>query len=413
MWKKSLLAVVIAGALIAVACGKTAEPPGLSEAISFGEDDYKALGQPTAELGRQLLQQAEADEDGNIFVSPASLFMALSMLQNGAEGETKEEIIQAMQAAGADSETLNRANASYMNRVLDDLEEVELRIANSLWLSDQYTLQDDFRNLASDYYLATADEIDIENPKSADRINDWVKQSTNGKIKEMVASPLRPDLVMYLMNAIYFKAAWVHPFDENATADSIFHLADGNTANVPMMKLAADVPYMENEQFQAVSLPYGQGDVVMDIYVPKEGYDADSIISSRTAEERTSWRDAFEKSQGILYMPKFKLEYEVSLNDLLASIGMKKAFSSSAELSKLVEEGSSLQVSEVLQKTYIGVDEKGTEAAAVTSIGVTESAALGKAFEMRADKPFFFVIRDTAADIILFSGKIMKPSNDK
>lgn len=419
MYKKTVLAAVISAAVVLSACGtvqaplKKQEPKPDKTAVSYGEKDYLKLSEPTNELGKQLVSKVKPDEDGNVFVSPVSLLMALSMLQNGAKGETRDEILKTIHLKGMNEETINRANASLLKYLQRSNEELTLKTANSLWLNNSYTLQDAFKSVTRDYYSADTEEIDISNSKSADRINEWVNDSTEGKIKKMVEAPLDSDLVMYLMNAVYFKGSWTYPFNEEMTEDGEFHLEGGSETTVPFMTLYESLPYFENEQFQAVSLPYGDdGKMTMDVFVPKEGQDTESFLKSWTSENWSKWNGSFETAPGSIRMPKFQIDYDADMKDPLKELGMQKAFGGGeADLSLLVqEEKDRLFVSEVNQKTYLSIDEKGTEAAGVTSVTVSvESAPSGEPFEMAADKPFFITIRDTEADVLLFVGKIAKP----
>ncbi|GKV66459.1 MULTISPECIES: serpin family protein [unclassified Sporosarcina] len=403
--------VFLLAVLLLVSCGRETDQNISRKEVtgSFEERDLEKLSDPSLKLARELTLHAEPNDDGNVFVSPVSLFMAVSMLQNGAEGETRAGIIQAIQANEMSPDELNRANASLLDRIQYLDEDTTVHIANSLWINDNYTLQDDFKSLIHDYYLGSAEEIDVSKRKSAERINQWASDSTNGKIEEIVEPQLPGNLVMYLMNAVYFKADWTYPFSAGATADGNFHLEDGSEATVPFMSLQKTVPYMENDEFQAVSLPYGKGEMTMDIYVPKENSNIDVFLNSWTSEKHRMWMETFEEQTGTVQLPRFELEYEAVLNSLLSELGMERAFSDQAELGKLTVENKSLFVSEVKQKTFLSVDEDGTEAAAVTSVGVSEASAPAETFKLRADRPFFLTIREQEADIILFAGKIMYP----
>ena len=418
MYKKVALTTVISAALFLSACGTVQAPTKKEEtkpdkiSVSFGGDDYLKLRAPTNDLGTQLIQKAVPDDEGNVFVSPVSLLMALSMLQNGAEGQTRNEIVEAMQAAGMDAETINRANASLLEQLQASDDELTLTTANSIWLNDTYTLQAEFKQITQDYFLADAQEIDSTDPKSVDRMNEWVQQATNKKIKEIVQGPLDDNVVMYLLNAVYFKASWMYPFYEDATEVDNFHLSDGSTTKVPFMQLNESLSYLETDEFQAVSLPYGEeGQMVMDVYLPKA--DLDAFIPSWTAENRAEWNDSFNAQLGNVQMPKFQLDYEILLNDMLRELGMRQAFTSDAEFGKLVkEEKDRLLVSKVKQKTFLSVDEQGTEAAGVTSVGIETTSApveQEKPFEFKADKPFVLTIRDKEADILFFAGIIENP----
>ncbi|WP_052461903.1 serpin family protein [Sporosarcina koreensis] len=423
MRNKGILAALLGAALLLTACGTVQAPAPdgeeeeeMTDKISgeFGQDDYRQLADPSMALSRQLLERVEADDDGNVFVSPVSLLAALSMLQNGADGETRAGILAAMQASGLDEDSLNRANASLLDR-LQNNDSFTLTMANSVWVNDGFTLQQPFKDVLSSYYLAASEEIDAGDDASADRMNDWVKRQTNGKIEEIVQAPLSGDLVLYLLNAVYFKAPWKYPFLESATEEGAFRLSDGSRADVPIMNLQEELPYRETDQFQAVSLPYGEdGRMRMDVYVPKEGTAAEDFPAFLTAEQRNGWQDA-KTRPGTVLLPKFSLSYEVELNEVLSAIGMQRAFGSDAELGRLVEEEKDkLYVSSVLQKTYLSVDEAGTEAVAVTSTSVdVTSAPLAEPFTLKADRPFTIEIRDRDSGLVLFAGKIGNPVQEK
>lgn len=214
MNKKTMLTMAFSAAMVLSACGTVQAPPIKKEpkadkfSVSFGEGDYLKLSEPTNELGAQLVSKAEPDEDGNVFVSPVSLLMALSMLQNGAEGQTRDQITEAMQVMGMDAESINRANASLLARLQHSDDGLTFKTANSIWVNDAYTLQEEFKQLTQDYYLAEAQDMDITDPESAELMNEWVQHATNGKIEEIVQAPLDESLVLYLLNAVYFKASW-------------------------------------------------------------------------------------------------------------------------------------------------------------------------------------------------------------
>ena len=227
-----------------------------SSDVDFGKDDYKNIISANNQIGFALLPEAGANEDGNIFISPVSLFMALSMVYNGADGVTKEEMAKVLHAEAMDGNQLNKANTSLMSMLQSDSKHSQLNIANSIWLNKNFHFQEDFAQNNKDYFHANIKEIDINNHQSSKMINDWVKQSTNGKIEKIVDNTLDPDLVAILINAIYFKGDWKHKFDKKQTAKRTFYLEGGATKEIPLMTLNEKLAYMENENFQAVTLPY-------------------------------------------------------------------------------------------------------------------------------------------------------------
>ncbi len=380
----------------------------IADGVEYGETDYELIAEANNVLGMKLLKDLSAREEGNIFVSPTSLYMALAMVYNGADGVTKEEIAEVLEAQGLAPEEMNKANASLVSKLASDSEDIELNIANSIWVREDYTFLDSFRESSQDYYNARIEAMDVTDPESAEAINDWVSEATNDKIKKMVESPMSGDLVALLLNAIYFNGAWQFPFSEQATEQQPFQLEDGSTAEVPLMSLYAELPYMETENFQAVSLPYGEGEMNMHVFLPAETSSLDEFKASLSKENWAEWMTAFESRQGAVMLPKFELEYEVILNDTLKDLGMETAFSS-VDLSNMFETSGGLFISEVKQKSFINVSEKGTEAAAVTSIAVEESAAAEPPFEVKVNRPFFFAITDEETGVILFMGSIENP----
>ena len=382
----------------------------ISSEVEFGKDDYTKIIAANNELGFEVLGEVEEDDNNNVFMSPASLFMALSMVYNGADGKTKEEIAKTMHLEGMDANELNKSNASLMKILLKDNDDIQLNIANSIWLNEEFQFQADFAKNNKAYFDAEIREINLTDSDSAKRINDWVKKSTDNKIEGIVEAPLDPDLVTLLINAIYFKGTWTHEFDKNKTKDQAFHLQDGSVKDVPLMSLNEELAYMENEHFQAVQLPYGDGEMSMKVFLPKENSNLAEFKKLLTNEKWVAWNKEFNAEKGTILLPKFQLEYETLLNDTLKKLGMESAFDNRADFTKMIEEDNSLKISEVKQKTFIDVNEEGTEAAAVTSIGmVLTSAPIDAPFVMEVNRPFFFTITDDETDAILFMGSISNP----
>lgn len=382
----------------------------IGEKVAYDEEDYQSIVPANNELGFQLLSNVEPNEDGNLFISPLSLYMALSMVYNGADGETKEEMADVLNIT-MDSEDINKANASLMNALYTNSKDVTLDIANSIWLNEQYQFQDAFAKYIRDYFNGKIEEIDITDSESPKLINDWVKKATQGKIKEIVDSPLDPDLVAILMNAIYFKGDWTYPFDPNETENRTFHLADGSTKETPFMKKTRKWAYIENDAFQAVALPYGSDkNLSMKVILPKEDVDFIEFQQLLTSANWETWNKEFRPREGTIVLPKFQMEYEVELNEFLKDLGMKTAFHREANFSKMIYGDTPVWISKVKQKTYIDVNEEGTEAAAVTSVEmVTESAIVEDVFYMEVNRPFFIGIADDSTGTILFMGLIANP----
>ncbi len=418
MKKISVKALLVASILVVVAaCGAVEEPEPesggteISNDVQFSEDDYKELVTGNNALGFKLLGEVAEDENGNVFISPTSLMMALSMVYNGADGATKEEIAEALQVKGIEAEQLNKANASLISKLHEDKKEIELAIGNSIWLNEEFQFQNDFVQKNKDYFNAEVEEIDVAAPESADKINDWVQDATKGKIEDIVEAPLDANLVSILVNAIYFKGDWTYAFDKEKTETEPFHLADGAVKDVSLMTLHEELAYLETDDFQAVKLPYGEGDMQMTVFLPDEESDLETFKETLTAENWTTWNKQFRPQEGTVLLPKFQLAYEVMLKDTLQKLGLESAFDrEKADFSKMIEGENPLWISEVKQKTFIDVHEEGTEASAATSVEIkTTSAPVDEPFQLKVNRPFFIVISDDATESILFMGSISNP----
>ena len=376
------------------------------------EGAYEKIVSPNNKLGIKLLEEIETDDNQNLFISPTSLLIALSMVYNGADGVTKEEISSVLEVEGIDTEELSQANEAFMTKLKTDTDEIELRIANSIWLNEDLHFQEGFIKNNEDYFQAMTEQIDVNDNNSANKINDWVKNATNNKIDEIVKPPLNSDLVSILINAIYFKGDWKYEFDKNLTEDRDFHLADGTTKPTPFMEIRdEEFYYMENEEFQSVVLPYGKDEnMSMQLFLPREKSSLEEFQQNLTADKWEKWNSELSKQEGTVILPKFQLEYEVLLNDALTALGMPSAFTREANFSKMIEEDIAIWIDTVKQKTFIDVNEEGTEAAAVTSVEVVmESFTEDMPFHMNLDRPFFFVIKDNETEAILFMGSISEP----
>lgn len=380
--------------------------------VDYGKKDYEKIHSANNALGFQLLSQVDPDDHGNVFISPTSLLMALSMVYNGADAETKEEIAKALQMEGINVTDLNKANASLMSMLHDHSEDVQLTVANSIWLNEHFHFQEHFKDNTEDYFNAMIQEIDINDSKASDTINDWVKKATNGKIEDIVDSPLDPNLVSILINAIYFNGNWTYEFNQELTEDRPFHLEDGSSTEVPIMTLNEELAYMENEYIQAVTLPYGDDeDVSMNVILPKENSSLEEVRSLLADESWQDWQQELTSQEGTVMLPKFQLEYETTLNESLEKLGIKTAFDENkANFSKMIQEDDPLWISMVKQKTFLDINETGTEAAAATSVEIdTTSAPIDPPFIMEINRPFIIIITDHPTDTILFMGSINNP----
>lgn len=358
------------------------------------------------DLMNQLVQ---AQPDANTFISPYSVSSALQMTANGAAGETRAEMQQALRTAGMSAGALNGAFAD-LDRQFAARQDVILNLANGLWVQKNYRLKPAFVADNRKFFQAELAEVDFNEPQSAQTINDWADQKTQGKINKVVQFPFPPLTRLILANAIYFKGKWVKAFEKGATMPRDFHLASGQTKRTPMMTQEGQFAYQETDGFQMVKLPY-KGGLQMELYLPQTSSSPQKFIAGIAA--KGNWQriqKGFNRREGSVTLPKFKMKYEVRLNDPLEALGMKNAFGGQADFSGIADEP--LYISEVKQKSYVDVNEEGTEAAAVTTVAVRAAAVMRPPpdrFTMVLDRPFFFVISDVETGSILFMGVMNEP----
>lgn len=369
----------------------------------------KSLVDADNRFGLQIFRQINESEAGeNLFISPLSISFALGMTLNGADGETEQAMRRTLELNGLDTQGINESYKSLMN-LLNRLDpKVVFTIANSIWYRQGFDVEQSFIDINKTYFNAEVNSIDFSAPSALGTINKWVDDNTNSKITKILTN-IPPDMVMYLINAIYFKGTWTNEFAKNLTSDAQFKKSDGTTAPCKLMQQDRVMPYLQTEKFQAVDLPYGDGDYSMTVILPTEDTDIDEFISNLTIDDWQKWIQHFSEKEGNLQLPKFTLEYEKKLNDILIDMGMAPAFDpNQANFTKINKDGN-LVISEVKHKTYVKVDEEGTEAAAVTSVGIALTSVNTNRFYMRVDRAFVFAIRERNSGTILFIGKIEQP----
>jgi serine protease inhibitor len=368
-------------------------------------NSYNAFG---FNLFREVTSQ---EEDINVFMSPLSVSMALGMTMNGADGATLEAMKMTLEFSGLTMEEIDQSYKSLMELLIGLDPEVQFQIANSIWYRLGLPFKQEFLDSCSYYFDAEVADLDFARPDAASIINQWVGNHTNGRIERIVNDPIDPLIVIFLINAIYFKGTWTTEFDPGLTAEDLFNLPDGSSVPCKMMQRPGagkvnEFTYFANSRLQAVDLPYGNDLFSMTIVLPSEDTDIDSLIAGLDENGWNEIADSLSMCEGHLSMPRFKLEYETDLCPVLTTLGMGIAFSGGADFSRMCE-GLGIFISQVKHKTFVKVDEKGTEAAAVTV--VTGATGVGERFNMVVDRPFLFVIRENHSGTILFIGKIVDP----
>ena len=359
------------------------------------------------------IQQQKPDE--NIFISPLSVDIALHMTVNGASGETKTVMKETLGVADLSDEEVNEAARALIEQLLSMDREVALAIANAIWFKDTYTLQTGFDQLIRDYYDGRIEGLNFDNPASKDIINGWVEDQTQGKIKDLIDQISSTD-VMFLINAIYFKADWQYQFDANQTKDEPFYLADGSSVSVPMMSnKGTKLRHGYNEGTRILEIPYGNGQFSMIILLPMEDNNISSLISELNADKLNQWISQADTLTTELVLPKFKTEFKLELNNALIAMGMELPFTGDANFGSFFNEipGEKLYIDRVIHQAFIEVNEEGSEAAAATvvSIGVTSIGGGSRPLVIRVDHPFTYFIREKHTGTILFAGTMMNPVN--
>ncbi|MEC4818704.1 MAG: serpin family protein [Scytonema sp. PMC 1069.18] len=390
-----------------------AQPPLLGSespmSKQISDPDNKLIAANT-KFGFKLFSEIlKENSDQNVFVSPSSVAIALAMTYNGASGSTREAMARALELEGLSLQQINSSNAVLKNLLENADPKVQLTIANSLWANEEASFNPDFMERNQDFYTARVTKLNFADADTPDIINSWVNENTRGKINKIV-DKIQPDQVLFLINAIYFKGNWTREFDKQKTSDYPFYLTNGEKKQHPMMSQKGDYRYYENQEFQAISLPYGNdGKVSFYIFLPKQNSTLESFYQNLTANNWENWMAQFRKREGFVRLPRFKMEYGVNLNDALTALGMGEAFSDRANFSGM---GKDLKISEVKHKTFVEVNEEGTEAAAATSVGIVQLSARvpsEEPFQMIIDRPFFCAIRENQTGSILFMGSIVEP----
>ena len=386
--------------------GMVSKPLPETEPELIGSSEEVAQG--NAQFGVDLLLELAGDEPAeNVFISPASIAIALAMTWNGAEGDTAQAMSEVLGLGELSREEVNSAYQALVASLEDAAPEVELAIANSIWARDGIDFQQSFLDTLSEFFEADARPVDFGDPKTPDVIDAWVDEQTRGKIPTIAPRPIPPAMWMFLINAVYFKGAWVDPFEEDMTEDAPFTLSDGTQVTVPMMRQHESFAYAETDDFQAIRLPYKGGRTSMAVVLPAKDSSLGKLMKGLDADTWREWGGLLEHQDGTIKLPKFTLEYAKGLVDPLEALGMGVAFSGDADFSGITD---GAFISAVEHKTFVEVNERGTEAAAVTSVALAGGAAApGEPFEMTVDRPFLCAIDDRETGAVLFIGTIVDP----
>ncbi len=376
-----------------------------NEAISKGINRFSAA----------LFQESAANK-GNVMISPASVYLALAMTLNGADGETKEAMLKVLADQGMTVEMLNKASRDWITLLNKTGEKTTLAVANSIWFDQDFTPYQPFLQSNADYFAADAHKLDFKDKGTPNIINAWVKDATRGTIEKIIES-INSDVVMYLINTVYFKSDWQTPFEKKDTHDRAFKTPDGSIKTA-FLHCTGQMAYLSGNEATGVALPYDDGQFAYFALLP------DGEMTPREWLAKQAQASLFDNIAGMmaqktnltveLAMPKFEARYEDSLLNELGQLGMEIAFDPNrADFSQMNEQHTkNLYISEVKHKTFIRVDEKGTEASAATSVeeGITCIPLSNK--QLIFDRPFLYGIMDLKTGMPLFAGIMENPAKE-
>lgn len=358
-----------------------------------------------AEFALDIFKQLNGeDKEQNVFISPLSISTALTMTYQGAGSTTKEAMVHALNYEGVEKDVLNESYENFLRYLQKVDGKIDLSINNSIWIREGLEVKQEFIDTNKEVFDAYVTELDFSREDAANDINRWIEEATKGKIDRMIEPPISPQVIMYLINAIYFKGEWAQRFDKEKTFSTEFHTEAGNTRNVMMMSKKGEVLYGQESDYRAIKQDYGNGKASMYLVLPDEGVSVNDFVSGMTLSKWQSIKGSLSKTSDVLVqIPRFKMEYGVKeLNDSLSALGMAEAFTDTADFSGI---RNGIFISRVLHKAVIEVNEEGSEAAGATVVEMEESAAVNSPTFI-ADRPFMFMIEENELGTILFMGKL-------
>jgi serine protease inhibitor len=354
------------------------------------------------ELFREILADEESDK--NVFISPLSAHLALAMTWNGADGNTRKQMTDVLRLPGGDGVAVNSSFKKLMGDLLSVDKMVELSIANSIWYRLGLSLEKDFLDINRKYFTALVESLDFGDPASLEIINGWVKENTRGKI-ETIIDEIRPNDMMYLINAIYFKGIWMQEFVGEKTRMMPFHYGS-RTWDVMTMETEGSFGYARYEGYQVAELLYGQGNYGLLVFLPDENTGIDEMIEKFGPDEWKSLSYPLPAQNLNVRLPRFTFEYELDLEVMLVRMGMVDAFGPA----NFCRMSCGLFIDRVIHKTFVEVNEEGTEAAAVTAVIMVRINNPGTGIEyFHVNRPFVFAIREKYTNSLIFIGRVVDP----
>lgn len=411
MKKSFLTTVILVFSLLITSCNKNNDEPLPVDPVPISlTADQARLVDSGNEFAFDIFKKvtANAELEKNIIISPLSISVALSMTLNGADGSTRDGILETLRSNGITTDAINQSYKSLTDALLTVDKRILFSIAYSVWAEEDFPVKKQFTDKLTNYYQAETRTFSKSSTgTTVKEVNGWIEDKTNGLIREMLKG-LEPNTVMMLINAVYFKGQWNSRFDKSKTVTEAFHISGSQSADVPMMKQTNKFKVFENEELILAELPYGQGNYVMDVIIPANGEGINNIIRTLTQESFNEITGKMTQREVSLSFPRFKYGYREELKEILADMGMGVAFTELADFRGISEIG--ILISMVLHQAFIETNEEGTEAAAATIIGFETTSIPTQPLTLRLDRPFFYVIRETTTNSIIFMGRVSDPA---
>lgn len=362
------------------------------------------------ELFRKITDKAGVND--NTMISPLSISLALSMTYNGAAGDTKSEMEKTMKLFGLTADQINNAHRALIEALKSADPDVKLRIANAIYYDRMLNVREEFVTVNQKYYDASVTALNFSSVDALGIVNGWVSKKTEGKIPTII-DQIDADLVMILLNAVYFNGIWKSKFGDKDTHSLPFWFGNGSSQEVATMSQETALEYMNNSLFSAVHLPYGKGQYQMTVILPNAGKSTADVIAELDNENWNEWMKGFRmENKVVVKMPRFKFEWKMKLNEILSSMGMTSAFTPYVADFSGINSGRDLFIGYVIHKTFVDVNENGTEAAAVTAVGMFTTGMPvdpPQKIYFTVDRPFLFSITEKTTGTILFIGEMNAP----
>lgn len=395
--------------LFLVSCSEESTGPDTPTPMRPVTAGETAVLRSSADFGLSLFRGVAGETpETNVILSPLSVSMALGMAANGAAGDTWSAMRDALRYGTLDRTEINRSYRGLLDLLRGADPKVRLDIANSIWSREGFPVLQEFIDSNRQYLDAEVRSLDFSRADAADIINAWVSEKTQGKIPSIVDGPISELVMMYLINAVYFKGSWADRFNPDLTRDDTFLAPDGVRLPVKMMSRSGSIRYHQDALAEIADLPYGWDRYSMAVLLPRPGVSLGELREALQPTQWASWLESLRETSMDLQLPRFTLSYETRLVDVLAKLGMGIAFDPNRADFTGINAAGDLHISDVRHKTFVKVDEEGTEAAAVTSveIGTTSMPPV-----MRVDRPFVFVIHERHTGAILFIGQVTHPED--